>query len=234
MKIVLAYIVVTHGPIAFDLASRFVGTYIAFPPGVEHETVIVCNGGPLAPDLALLFSPLRCELLPRANDGGYDISGYQDVARLFPSDMQVCFGESVYFFQAGWLQRLAFAWTAYGEGMYGCYSSNLIRAHLNTTAFATAPKFLRGYPLVRNQSARYEFEHGKMSLWRRLEQFKAPTKLVTWDGVWNPRQWRQPSNILNRGDQSNCLVWSVHTDRYRAADLPTKISWAKASDSPFQ
>lgn len=234
MKIVLAYICVTHGRLTYDFASRFVGTYLASPPEVPHETVIVCNGGPLAPELALLFLSIPCHFLPRTNDDGFDISGYQDVARLFPSDMQVCLGESVYFHRAGWLKRLTETWIKFGPGMYGCFSSNLIRAHLNTSAFATAPKFLNNYPQVHNRTERYEFEHGRTSLWHRLAQFGTPTKLVTWDGTWDPRQWRTPPNILTRGDQSNCLVWCNHTDRYRAADFRTKLSWAAASDSLFQ
>lgn len=234
MKIVLAYICVTHGTLTRDFASRFVGSYLACPPEIEHDLVVVCNGGPLDSETAMLFAPFKCQFLPRENDPGYDIGAYQDVAKLFPSDFQICFGESVYFHRPGWGARLVEVWKKLGQGMYGCFSSNLIRAHLNTTAFAVDQKYLRGYPKVIKQPDRYEFEHGKTSLWRRIRNSGGATKLVTWDGIWEPHQWRIPPNILTRGDQSNCLCWCNHTDRWRAADPKTKQSWSEASDSPFQ
>jgi hypothetical protein len=118
--------------------------------------------------------------------------------------------------------------------MYGLFSSHLARAHMNTTAFAVDPRYLLGHAKVTNHRERYEFEHGERALWRRLANFNIPTLFVTWDGVWKPRQWRYPQNILWRGDQSNLLCWCNHTDRYAAAPPETKRNWEAGADQLFR
>lgn len=234
MKILLAYIAVSQGRITVDYAARFVGSYIACPPGIEHETVIVCNGGPLSRDVALLFDLIPCSFLPRVNDPGWDISGYQDVAKQFSCEMLVCFGESVYFHRAGWLKKLADAWTKHGPGMYGLFSSFLVRAHLNTTAFVCFPDHLRRYPRATSHADRYRFEHGEHAFWKFVKSTKSPVKLVTWDGVYDPFQWRLPQNILWRGTQSNCLAYCSHTDHYFGADAQTRLRWEQWINQPFK
>ena len=234
MKILVAYICVSQGGITEEYAARFVGSYLACPPGVEHETVIVCNGGPLPMETSLLFAAMPCAFLPRLNDDGWDISGYQDVATKVHCDMLVCLGESVYFHRSGWLQKMVDAWNQFGPGMYGFFSSFLVRPHMNTTAFVTSPLYVQQYPRARNRQERYEFEHGEHSLWRTVHSSGMATKLVTWDGIWDPFQWRYPANILWRGTQENCLIYCNHTDRYRAAPYATKRNWEKGADQPFK
>lgn len=234
MRILVAYIAVSKGPITQDYCARFVGSYSVCQPGVSHDTVVCCNGGALPRETALLFLPMTVKFYPRENDPGYDISAYIDVANHFECDMLCCFGESVYFHRQGWLKRMVDAWTAYGPGMYGFFSSHAGCAHLNTTAFCVAPKFLKGYPKVRNHYDRYQFEHGQAALWRRIQSFGFPVRLVTWDGAYPAGHWRDPRDILWRGDQSNCMVWANHVDRYRAAAPLTKARWAAQSDIPFR
>lgn len=237
MKIVLCYIAVTHGPIVDDYAARFVTTYQEYPPGVDHDTLVICNGGPLKTTTTLLFSGMNSAMFPRENDAGWDISGYISAAKgpAASYDMMLCLGESNYFHRTGWLKRISDAWSRYGPGMYGPYSSNAVRAHLNTTAFCCPPVLLQQYPaLVANRADRYEFEHGANSLWRRTAQRGMPTRLVTWDGEWEPRMWRVPQNILWRGDQTNCLMWCNHADGYAALPPQGKSRWSKMSDIPFR
>jgi len=57
---------------------------------------------------------------------------------------------------------------------------------------------------------------------------------VTWDGTWDPFQWRYPDNILWRGNQTNCLVYCNHTDRYNAAPVETRRNWERGADQPFK
>lgn len=234
MKIVVAYICVTQGALTPEYSSRFVGSYMSCPPGVEHETVICCNGGPLSMENSLLFSPMDCQFFPRVNDAGWDISAYQDVAAAVDCDMLVCLGESCYFHHPGWLQRMIMAWQQFGPGMYGFFASFLVRAHMNTTAFVCDPKNLRTYPKVHDRRERYEFEHGETAFWKRVHGLGRPTKLVTWDGIWDPFQWRFPDNILWRGDQSNCLIFCNHTDRYHAAPWHIKQDWERGANQPFK
>lgn len=237
MKICLVYVAVTGGPLTADYCARFTASYHEFPPGTNHDTVVCCNGGPLPTEIALMFAGMNAIMFPRANDPGWDISAYMDAARgpCKDYDMMLCCGESAYFHRRGWLKRFEEAWTKFGAGMYGSLSSNLVRAHLNTTGFCCPPSALTQYPKpVRNRVERYEFEHGEQSLWRRTSKRGMPVKLVTWDGEWPPYAWRCPPNILWRGDQSNCLIWCQHTDRYNNADAQTKIRWARGADRPFK
>jgi hypothetical protein len=234
VRILIAYIVVTQGRITEDLASRFVGSYLACDPGVPHQTLAVCNGGPISRELSLIFEPMSASYLPRLNDDGWDITGFMDAAAKVPCDMLVCLGESVYFHSPVWLRKMAEAWERYGPGMYGFWSSHLVRPHMNTTGFVCSPSHLLEYPRPRNRSERYNFEHGINSFWRHLQATGRPTKLVTWDGVWDPFQWRLPQNILWRGNQTNCLAYCSHTDRFRAADSTTKIKWSRFIDAPFK
>lgn len=234
MKIVVAYIAVTGGPLTADYAARFVSTYHDNPPGIDHATLIICNGGPLPQETGLLFEPLRPAFFPRQNDPGWDISGFMAAARgpAVGCDMLVCFGESVYFIREGWLRRLAEAWEKHGPGLYGCLASYLLRPHLVTTAFAVSPDLLLRWPdRVFDRRSRYLFEHGPRPFWRMVQGlFNRPAMLVTWDGEWTPDQWRVPQNILFRGDQSNALVWCNHIDRYREAPEDTKRRWSSNAD----
>jgi hypothetical protein len=236
MKIALAYVCVTGAPWAAELAARFVATYTLFPPGVEHQTIILCNGGPLNTERTLLFCPLPQLIFhPRGNDEGWDISAYQEIAGCTDADMLVCLGESVYFHRPGWLTRMVEAWQRHGPGMYGFMATHNVRAHFNTSAFVTSPELLKSYPWpVTNRAERYRFEHGDQSYWRTLRAHGKPTLLVTWDGEWQPTQWRMPNNILWRGDQSNVMVWCNHVDRWNNANTQTRNLWSRNADQPFR
>lgn len=232
LKIAIVYIAVTQGPRTYDYCARFVGTYLAFPPLVEHRLIVACNGGPLALETAMLFLPIeKCEFYPRVNDQGFDISAYQEIARKTDAEFMLCFGETVFFHREGWLMRLAGERQKHGPGIYGCFASYLVRPHLNTTAFAADANYFRAYPHVLDKKGRYEFEHGQNSFWKRVRSMNGATKLVTWDGIYEPVQWRTPKNILWRGDQSNCLVHCNHTDRYEALEPEAKRHWESGANT---
>lgn len=228
------YIAVQNNPLFVHYASQFVDTYKKYPGGRNHRLIICCNGGKLGPKMKPLFDGIACEFVERQNDDGWDVSAYQDMAQERQCDLQVCFGESVRFHRSGWLERLVESADEFGEGMYGCLSSHAVSAHLNTTAFAVTPKFLKEYPKVLNRTARYQFEHGQDAMWRRIHAQGAETRLVTWDGCWEPGQWRTPPNILWRGDQSNCLVFANHTDRWFGRHEPHRRQWSEMADMPFK
>ena len=231
VKIILAYIAVTGGPNTHEYCSRFVGSYLACPAQHEHELVVCCNGGPLPMETALLFHTIgSVQFFPRKNDPGYDITAYQDVASRFKCDMMVCCGETCHFHREGWLKRYVESWEKYGEGMYGTFSSNLVRPHLNTTGFCVDPKYLLGSPRPRNRIDRYDFEHGRMSLWKRITLLGGVARLVTFDGCYDVPQWRYPEKILWKDDQTNCLMLCSHTQRFAEADTETQIKWRKGAD----
>lgn len=232
MKILIVYIAVTHGPLTYDYCARFVGTYLLFPAMVSHRLIVACNGGPLPLGTASLFLPIEgVEFYPRVNDQGFDISAYQDVAQKNPDTFIVCLGETVYFHRQGWLLRLATERERQGAGIYGCYASYLVRPHLNTTAFGCDSRFFGQYRRVFDKKGRYEFEHGQGAFWKRVKSLGGAARLVTWDGTYEPAQWRTPRNILWRGDQSNCLVHCNHTQRFDSLDEAGKKNWSAGADT---
>ena len=230
VKIVVAYIAVSQGVLTADYCARFVGSYLVNPPGIDHQTIVVANGGPLPKETALLFDPLSAAFMPRDNDGGHDLSGYHQVAREVPCDLLVCQGESLHYHRPGWLKKIADAYSNFGEGMYGMFSSYLVRPHLNTTGFAISPNLLLNYPTPTNHDERYAEEHGPNCLWKRVQAAGKAVKLITWDGAWDHFQWRVPRDCLWKGNQSNCLAYCSHTDRFFAADAATKRAWSAWAD----
>lgn len=237
-NICILYIAVSNHEQTTDHIARFAASYHENPPGEAHDTIICCNGGPLTLCQASLFASFRCPLFwPRANDNGRDISAYTEASKTVAADyeMVLCLGESVHFWKPGWLKRISEVWQRYGKGFYGFFGSHVTRAHLQTTAFATTPEFLREYPLiVKDKESRYEFEHGERALWRRLHKQNKPVKLITWDATYNPGQWRLPKNGLWKGDQSDCLFFCNHTQRFFEADEKRKRSWQISADRPFK
>lgn len=236
MKISVAYIAVTHGPITHEYCSRFAATYHEYPPGYDHELIVVCNGGPLQNKIGLTLSGINPRYYIRKNDQGFDISAYIELANGIcrDSDMLVCLGESVFFHRGLWLKRFVYAWETYGAGMYGPFSSNLLRPHLNTSAFCCHPMLIREYPFkVSDHNSRYEFEHGQHSFWKYVQKRAMPVRLVTWDGEYPPNEWRSPPDILWRGSQRNCLMFCNHTERWASSGLRIKQQWSRGADSRF-
>jgi hypothetical protein len=237
MTISAIYIAVTHGDKTSDFCARFAATWNQFPPGADCDLIVACQGGPLDTETSLLFASLNARFWPRVNDDARDLGAYLDAAKSISSDyeMMLCLGESVHVHREGWLKRLVEARERYGPGLYGPFGTYVIRAHLQTTAFFCPPSFLREYPLkVTNRKERYEFEHGERALWRRLHARNIPVKLVTWDGEWSPRQWRLPQNCLWRGDQSNLLMHSNHSQNWQEADETRKRNWSASADRAFK
>jgi hypothetical protein len=238
VKIVICYIVISNGPKTDDFCSRFVATYREFPPGIEHETMLICQGGPPPTETALIFEGIwPLGVWPHLNDPGWDVSAYIDAANgpCKEADIMVCMGESVHFHRAGWLKRFVEAWAAHGPGFYGPFASNLVRAHLQTTCFCTSPVILRQYPVkVQNRIERMNFEHGERACWRRVSALGMPVRLVTFDGEYEPMAWRYPQNIIYRGTQENCLCWCNHTQGFAEGDATRKRNWSAAADRPFK
>lgn len=238
-SITLCYIAVSRGVKTYDYAARFVGSFLEHPPGVDVHVVVACNGGALDIETGCLFAPLTsaalsCTLYDRVNDEGKDLSAYQDVASKCRSEIFVAMGESVHFHRSNWLVPMVNAWAMNGPGMYGFFSSHLVRPHMNTTAFCCAPQHLLEYPRIRKKEQRYEAEHGKGSLWKMLQARHVPTAFVTWDGIWPPGTWRYPENIMWRGTQENLLIWCNHVDRWFAANPETRMKWSFGADATFE
>lgn len=213
----IVFIFPVFGGVHLDYATRFVSSYLQCPPGYDHRLMVVSNGGPPSNVMRAIFAPIGKTIRWFEHDNsGFDIGGYQAAAASVDDDIMVCFGQSVYFHRAGWLKRMVDAWLQHGHGMYSGTASHASGPHLQTTGFWCPPWLILEHPIkVQTQPERYDFEHGPNAIWRRAYNKGLPTLLVTWDGEWELGRWRLPKNIIWRGDQSNCLYWTNHSDVYR-------------------
>lgn len=236
MKVLICYTLVANGDSTAFFVERFVSTFLQFPPKHDFTLVTVCNGGPPPAAIGdLLKGGVFSRFLVRENVGA-DIGGFIEMARRETAqehDAILCLGESVYFHRPRWLERIAEVWDKHGPGLYGFYASNLVRKHLNTTAFCVDPRLLQAWPeVVKTREQRYAFEHGPMPFWKRVEGLRRPVRLVMWDHNQAPWEWRagKVENEFWRGDQSQCLMFCQHTDRFKNAVKGTRTVWTNNAD----
>lgn len=232
MRFLIVYVTVTGGERTENYAQRFTSSWRTFPPNSANLQLLpVANEGPMDQNVLRHFLYFCDSILTRDNSG-HDIGAYIEAANRYPNfDAILCLGQSVYFHRAGWLKRLEEVWREHGPGMYGFYASNIVRKHLNTTAFCTSPALLRGWnQKVETKEQRYDFEHGEKSFWKQVEALRMPVRLVMWNHDLAPWQWRTTENEFWRGDQSQCLMWCSHTDRFQNAVKATKTVWTRNAD----
>lgn len=222
-KITIIYTLVLNNEHYWNLAKRFVNSVAANPPGYPCGWLIGCNRGVASPEQIALFSKLgQVDMFVRDNSG-WDIGTYIDGARIAKTESVVCFGAHAYVQKPGWLMRLVEAWEKFGPGLYGTLASYEIMPHIQTTGFLCPKELLTEYPwVVASKEDRYDFEHSNRALWVISHQAGYPTMLVTWDGEYPPKEWRNPPNIYRRGHQGNCVTFFVHSDNYAAFDEHTK------------
>jgi hypothetical protein len=213
MKIAVAYCFPMVGyPPAQQYAARFVAQYHECPPGREHSTVILCNGG--APDAftQTLFGSLPELSLLQHDNSGYDIGAFQMASRTVPCDLMVFLGSSAWPTRPGWLERIAQATERHGFGLYGAMANtgdNLINVspHIRTTGFWIQPSLFNKYPfIVKEARNRYEFEHGKTCLTNWITKQGLHAWMVTWYGEYLLYQWSSVPNAFQNGDQSAVVI----------------------------
>lgn len=201
-----------------NLAVRFLKTYHEFPPGMAHETVVVCNGNPPDEQTAFLFGSLPDLQFLHHDNSGFDCGAYQHAAQSHPSDLMVFFGASTYFKREGWLVRMLEAHLKYGPGLYGSMGNRGViplgvYPHIRTTAFWTTTELFNQYPhrIVRAEQ-RYGFEHGPHCLTSWAYSQRKPVMVVGWSGEYEQGAWDLIPNGFHRGDQSDILAGDRNSD----------------------
>lgn len=231
-SIEVVYIFVPSDPLHQNLAQRFVDSYRNHPPGAEHTTTIICNGGPPSPEQQALFNPLPNVKFLEHDDSGWDIGGFVKASHHSHAEMMLCLGGPGYVKRTGWLARMREAWVKHGVGFYGSLATYEVRPHINTSGFWCHPQMLRSYPhRVVTKEERYAFEHGYNSLWLTVLNAGLPALLVTWCGEYNWWHWRLPNNVYRRGDQSNCLTYFKHTDLFDIASPADREGMSALADT---
>lgn len=222
MKIVVVYNfpVIPSEPQHVEYAARFVATYAACPPGVEHDTVVACNAGMPGPFEQLLLSALPNLTLMPHDDSGFDIGAFQKAAATIPADLMVFFGGSAYFTKPGWLKRILEASMQHGPALLGSMGNQgdarvRVWPHVRTTGFAVSPVFMNRYPMrVTRPEQRHPFEHGPNNFTSFVKSQRGQTLIVGWQGTFPLEHCdAMPGGFASR-DQYNLLF------RDRIADIP--------------
>lgn len=213
MKIAVVYVYpICLGPAYEQYALRFLNSYRANPPGTDHQSVIVLNGGRSSSELFCLFSAMPNFLILEHDNSGYDIGAFQFAARKIPCDMMVFFGASTFFKRSGWLLRMASSFQSHGNALYGAMGNKgdaavAVWPHIRTTAFWMKPELMNAYPvIVTRPEQRHPFEHGKdcLTSWVRAQGLAA--WVVTWNYEFLWAHWDDDPNGFQRGNQSSLLA----------------------------
>jgi hypothetical protein len=197
-------------------ALEFAQSYERNPPGMNHDTVIVCNGAPITEPSKDLFNALPNRTYLDHDNSGWDIGGFQLAARTVPCDLMLFCGAHTYFRKPGWLARCVEVMNDLGNTLYGSTGNQgdtrfNIYPHVRTTGFWCKPELMKAYPHIITQCSgyggqRYEAEHGLscISNWVK-SQGKQP-----WIAGWTEVRPLEDCNAIPNGyhqnDQSNVLI----------------------------
>ncbi len=215
-KIDLVYCFPHNGHQGFaPVALEFAQSYERNPPGLKHNTVIVCNGAEITEPSKDLFNPLPNRSYINRDNSGWDIGAFQAAAKASEADMLVFCGVHTYFRKPGWLARMHEVWLELGDTLYGSTGNQGderfgVFAHVRTTGFWCSRALFNAYPHQVTEGGaggqRYQMEHGKdcLTSWV-IRQGKQPW-IVAWDCVWPVQQCDQIPGGYHNGIQFNLLV----------------------------
>jgi hypothetical protein len=214
MNIVVVYVFPVFGGTYEENACRFIATYNQNPAGMDHRLIVVSNGGPPTIEMRSLFEACNhpVEWLEHDNRG-WDMSAFQEAARVFPCEMMLFLGNSAYLRRPQWLSRMAEAFVKHGNGaIYGstanCGDPRVnVFPHIRTTGFWMAPMIMNMYPLkVTRPEQRYPAEHGPNCLTEWAKSQGYPAFMVTWDAEAEWPHWDGMPGGFHRDQQQGILV----------------------------
>lgn len=192
MKIAIVYVYpMVHVRTYFSLAKRFADTWRKFPPQIDHELHVICNGGEPTHNDKAVFIGIPCTFHVYGNIG-WDIGAYQWAGESLPCDLLVCMGSHCNFHRHGWLDRMADVYMQHGPNLFGCRGYYYAGSHhIRTTCFWIPPVLLNSYPesVGNTRPSRYRFEHSKDSITEWVEKAGFKALGVTWDGVFDRYAW---------------------------------------------
>lgn len=201
--------------------QRLLDSYLKFDAGHPHDLVIIDRCGD-SPNDVEFARHVRYDL------GGWDCGAWQWASKNIESDLLFCLNSSCYITGDGWLKRFVDAVETHGMGLYGPLTSYEVVPHIRTPCFVFHPDVMKDYPMeVETRENTYQFEsmgwpNGVPNFTQWVRKKGLPTVLVTWDGEYDLWQWRTPSNIFRRGDQSNLIIKDRHVEAYEISDEENK------------
>jgi len=216
VKIVLCYIFPLDGGGGYrEKALQFVESYGRCAAGVDHDTVIVCNGAAPSDDARSIFSGLPGLSFLQHDNSGWDIGGFQLAARTVPCDLMVFCGGSAYFRIPGWLERMAQMFLELGDTLYGSTGNQGdsrvgVYPHVRTTGFWCSPSLLAKYPFLVTQGGgggqRYAAEHGPNCVCNWLASQGKTSWVVGATDALPVTQCDSLANGFHHGNQEGVLV----------------------------
>lgn len=218
MKIEIVYVwPAGSGDKYVENAWKYLTSYHQCPAGIDHENIVVCNGGQTdsIPDL---FKTLPNCRIAHHDNSGFDIGAFQAMSRQSTADLMVFFGVSAYIRGEGWLKRMVDAWQKHGNHQYGVMGNQGddrygVFPHIRTNGFWMAPSLLNDYPEVISRSEqRYGFEHGATCLTQWIKQRGLRSYVVTWGEEVLYPGWDAILNGFHQGDQSALIIGDRMTD----------------------
>lgn len=227
MKLCLVYIFPLNGQGNHGYrATKFLQTYHDHPPGLDHETVIVCNGGTADDETKFLFDSMPNVRLIEHDDSGMDCGGFQLAAKTVPADLMVFCGGNSYFKREGWMHRVVDSFTKFGDTLYGSTGSQgdmrfNVHPHVRTTGFWCRPELINRHPLrVTHNGLRYEWEHGASGLTTWVLRQNKMCYIVSWHGCHEIYTCNNISDGFRSGDGSNVLIGDRLCEQPYGSDPP--------------
>src|SRR5260221_5060464 len=196
-------------------ALEFALSYQRNPPGLKHDTTIVCNGAPATQPTKDLFNGLPNLTFIDHDNSGWDIGAFQMAAKRSAAQLMLFCGAHTYFRKPGWLKRMQETFVAFGDTLFGSTGNQgdlrfNVHAHVRTTGFWCSPQLFAQYPhLVTTQGGggeRYAMEHGENCLTNWIRQQGKVAWIAAWDGLWPVQNCDSIPNGYHKGDQSNLVV----------------------------
>lgn len=195
-----------------EKAVLFLTTYAEYHPGMEHETIIACNGGEPTEEMKFMFQAAipNCKFMVRGNSG-HDLGAYMQAAKEnSSSDLMVFFGATTYLKGTGWLVRMVQSFVKHGPGLYGTMGNRgdsrvNVWPHIRTTGWWMPPSLFAQYPVEIKTENRYMIEHGPNCITSWIKKKRLPALVVSWGGEYPEPMWDNVPGGFHRDQQQGLL-----------------------------
>ena len=216
LKIELVYCYPLNGHQGFSTkALEFAQSYMRNPPGLAHDTTIVCNGAPATQPSRDLFNGLPNLTFIDHDNSGWDIGAFQMAAKRSSAQLMVFCGSHMYFRKPNWLKRMQETFLEFGDTLFGSTGNQGdlrfgVHAHVRTTGFWCSPQLFAAYPhLVTSTGGggqRYLMEHGENCLTNWIRQQGKTAWICGWDCMFPVQQCDSMPEGYHQGMQNNLIL----------------------------
>jgi hypothetical protein len=237
-KPIIAYPVPMDSPEVYEtflpFVKRFCQTFMEYPGDCEIALLKCVKKTDewylekLAEHYQWLYPAEQTHYIYDSN--GCDIGSAQWLSKqLHPDRLMIMMTSRCYFHKAGWLERYLEAHDKDPDALLGASASwEGGKRHICTRAYAMRAGLFASYPhLIDTREKGQKFEVDEWCITDWFAENQRHTLQVTFDGVQEQPDWRNPDNIFRKGNQSNMIVHDKHSDLYRDAGPEEKLRLEK-------